>query len=284
MPLKRNFARYASAATDSSVYLFRSLAEFEATEVPAGISSISYGAGTLDLLLVRRESPNLVVIFHAAADPASVSLPIFVGQGITQNLDASVVFFSDPALDFQIPIGWYAGDLERPLQSDLQRVIRHVAAAVGAGNIVFEGSSAGGFAALVYSHAIPGSLAVAVNPQTDIYRYHQGKVDEYLSACWNGSRPNEEEAVTSAIDLYSDSFANYVLYLQNQRDEFHVLNHYEPWAQRFSELSGTRWLTIEGDWGEGHAPPPPFWQEAVLQYALSFEGRWDRLIQEGEFD
>ena len=163
-------------------------------------------------------------------------------------------------------------------------MIRHVAAAVGAGNIVFEGSSAGGFAALVYSHAIPGSLAVAVNPQTDIYRYHQGKVDEYLSACWNGSRPNEEEAVTSAIDLYSDSFANYVLYLQNQRDEFHVLNHYEPWAQRFSELSGTRWLTIEGDWGEGHAPPPPFWQEAVLQYALSFEGRWDRLIQEGEFD
>ena len=79
---------------DGSVYLFRSIAEFEAAEVPAGISSIAYGAGTLDLLLVHRPSQNLVVIFHAAADPATVSLPIFVGQGITQNLDASVLFLS----------------------------------------------------------------------------------------------------------------------------------------------------------------------------------------------
>ncbi|AQQ15794.1 hypothetical protein CGLAU_09215 [Corynebacterium glaucum] len=269
---------------DGSVYLFRSIAEFEAAEVPAGISSIAYGAGTLDLLLVHRPSQNLVVIFHAAADPATVSLPIFVGQGITQNLDASVLFVSDPALDFRIPIGWYTGDEKRHLQADLARVIRHVASTVGAENIIFEGSSAGGFAALVYSHAFPGSLAMAVNPQTDIYRYHQGKVDEYLTACWGGGKPPAKETVTSAIELYRESFPNYVLYLQNQRDEFHVMNHYEPWAQRFGELSGTRWTTIEGDWGDGHAPPPPFLQEAILQYALSFEGHWDRLIREGDFD
>lgn len=284
MPLQRNFARYASAAANGSVYLFRSLTEFEATQIPSGISSITYGAGTLDILLVRRESPNLVVIFHAAADPSSVSLPIFVGQGITQNLDASILFVSDPALDFQIPIGWYAGDRERPLQSDLQRVIRHIASTIDAQNIIFEGSSAGGFAALVYSHGFPSSLAVAVNPQTDIFRYHEGQVDMYLSACWNGSKPDADNAITSAIDLYSDSFPNHVLYLQNQRDEFHVQNHYEPWAQRFAELSGARWQKIEGDWGDGHAPPPPFLQEAVLQYALSFDGHWDRLIQDGEFD
>lgn len=284
MPLKRNFARYASATTDGSVYLFSSLAELEATAVPAGISSIAYGSGTLDLLFVRRPSQNLVVIFHAAADPATVSLPIFVGQGITQNLDASVLFVSDPALDFHIPIGWYAGDENRNLQADLERAIRHIASTVGAENIIFEGSSAGGFAALVYSHAFPGSLAMAVNPQTDIYRYHQGKVDEYLSACWSGGKPAEEDAVTSAIDLYSGSFPNHVLYLQNQRDEFHLINHYEPWSHSFGELSGTRWITIEGDWGDGHAPPPPFLQEAILQYALSFEGNWDRLIREGDFD
>ena len=284
MPLKRNFARYASSNTDGSVYLYRSLSEFESSPVTGGISSIAYGEGTLDLLLTRRESSNLVVIFHAAADPTSISLPVFVGQGITQNLDSSVLFVSDPALDLQIPIGWYTGDKERHLQHDLHRVIHQIALAVGAENIVFQGSSAGGYAALTYSHAFPDSLAIAVNPQTDIYRYHQAKVDQYLSACWNGLKPDVGTAVTNAISLYSESFPNYVLYAQNQHDEFHILNHYEPWARRFDNLNGTRWQKIEGDWGDGHAPPPPFLQEALLQYALSFEGRWDELIIKGDFD
>lgn len=280
MPLKRNFARYAPTPTGKSVYLFRSLSEFEAEDVPAGISSIPYGDGTLDLLLVRRDAPNLVVIFHAAADPATATLPIFVGLGITESLHASVLYVSDPAMDFHIPIGWYAGDHERHLQSDLQSVIRHVAASVGATNIIFHGSSAGGFASLVYSHAFPGSLAIAINPQTDIHRYHQSKVEEYLRACWQGLKPTPDQAATNALELYAGSFPNYVLYLQNQRDDFHLTNHYAPWAQRFSDSAGTRWTTITEDWGEGHAPPPPLLQEGLLHHVLSYDGDWGRLIRD----
>ena len=112
------------------MYLYRDLDEFINCEPLTGISSISYGVGTLDLQLIRRETPNLVVVFHAAADPATSTLPIFVGQSITHDLEASILYLSDPSLDFGIPIGWFAGDKLRNLQHDLLRLIRYVASSL----------------------------------------------------------------------------------------------------------------------------------------------------------
>ena len=48
MPLKRNYARYAPTS-GGNVYLYRDLEEFINCEPLTGISSISYGVGTLDL-------------------------------------------------------------------------------------------------------------------------------------------------------------------------------------------------------------------------------------------
>lgn len=283
MPLKRNFARYAPTS-GSDVYLYRRLEEFLDSEPFTGISSISYGAGTLDLQLISRESQNLVTVFHAAADPAKTTLPVFVGHKITQDLDASILLVSDPSLDFAIPIGWFAGDHERRLQHDLAQAIQHVAVAVGARNLIFQGSSAGGFAALYYAHGFPGSLAVAVNPQTNIAAYHADKVAQYFNSCWNGTPPLPAQAVTDLLQLYDGSFSNCVLFLQNQQDQFHIENHYRPWAARFKDLYAEKWCTLQGDWGKGHAAPPPELQELVLKFALSFEGDWGSLMKEEDFE
>lgn len=283
MPLKRNFARYAPTSGEN-VYLYRDLEEFLACEPLTGISSIPYGAGTLDLQLIRRESSNLVVVFHAAANPAKTTLPVFVGHTITQELEASILLVSDPSLDFGIPIGWFAGDERRQLQTDLAHTIRHVSEALGARNLILQGSSAGGFAALYFAHKFPGSLAVAVNPQTNIAAYHADKVTQYFKTCWNGQVPRPEHAVTNLLDLYGDSFPNNVLFLQNRGDQFHIENHYRPWADRFEGLYGEKWCTLQGNWGAGHAAPPPELQELVLKFALSFDGDWDRLMKEEDFE
>lgn len=282
MPLKRNYARYAPTS-GGYVYLYESPSEFLKDRPRTGISSIFYGNGILDLQLLRRSSNNLVVIFHAAADPKSSTLPIFVGQSITHDLDASILYVSDPSLDFGIPIGWFAGDQNRPLQNDLVGITRHIASECGAQNLIFQGASAGGFAALFYSHQFPGSLAIAINPQTDIDAYHPNKVAAYKHACWGGQEPDSKLAVTNLLELYRTSFPNFVLFMQNQRDDFHIENHYRPWEKRFRELYGKQWCTLQGDWGDGHAAPSPYLQELVLKFSLSFDGQWMTLMREDDF-
>lgn len=283
MPLKRNFARYASSS-GGDVFLYRDLDEFITCEPLTGISCISYGTGTLDLQLIRRDSSSLIVVFHAAADPATSTLPIFVGQSITHDLEASILYVSDPSLDLGIPIGWFAGDKSRRLQDDLLRVIRHIATSIKAKNLILQGSSAGGFASLYYAHELPGSLAVAINPQTNIAAYHADKVAQYFNTCWSGHPPQPTQAVTNLLELYSGSFSSNILFLQNRGDQFHIDNHYRPWAERFEDLYAEKWCTLQGDWGIGHAAPPPELQELVLKFALSFDGEWRKLMKEEDFE
>lgn len=92
-----------------------------------------------------------------------------------------------------------------------------------------------------------------------------------------------DQVVSNLLELYDSSFPNYVLFLQNQRDSFHIRNHYHPWEERFRELYGELWCTLQGDWGEGHAAPPAYLQELVLKFALSFSGQWQDLMKEDDF-
>lgn len=278
--LKRNFARYAS--TSDFVYLFNNVDDFLSSEITSGIFSIGYGSGTLDLQLIRRNSSNLVIVFHAAANPETLTLPIFVGHNITRDIDASVLLVSDPSLDFGIPIGWFAGDAHRSLQQDLTKIIVHVAGDLEAEHLVFQGSSAGGFAAMFYSHQFPGSLAIPVNPQTDVRNYHADKVDLYWQTCWSGS--SQTHPTLDLLRIYGTSFPNFVLYLQNRSDEFHVERHYQPWAAKFSDRYRIKWSALFGEWGVGHAAPPPFFQAALLTFALTFKGDWAELLKSEDFE
>ncbi|OFP34643.1 hypothetical protein, partial [Corynebacterium sp. HMSC071B10] len=271
------YSRYAPA----EVATHRSLDAFFSGKVADGIHAIAYGDGVLDLQLVQRESRALIVAFHAAVDPAAATLPVFTGRKVTQGLDASVLFVSDPSLERGMSIGWFAGDSRRPLQTDLVRAINHVSARVGAEQIIFEGCSAGGFAALYYSHQLPGSLAIAMNPQTDFMKYYPRRVREYVNTCW----PEGVDGAVTAdlVAAYASSFPNNVLYLQNRDDAFHIQQHYRPWGEALAREYGQKWCALPGDWGSGHAAPPSFVQEAVLAYALSFGGDWEALMRDEEF-
>lgn len=280
MVYQRNFARYAGFCSDQ-VNMYPSIGDFLSSDVQSGIASIAYGSGSLDLLIEDRQSSNLLVIFHAAVSPEGATLPVFVGLGVAAGLDASVVFVSDPALDNGVPIGWYSGDSNRSLQQDLPEVLGHISARLGCERTVFFGSSAGGFASLYYSHLTAGSLGICINPQTDIFQYHDEQVGAYVRGCW-GSR-DLIKADTEVLTQYSTTFPNHVLYLQNTGDDFHIANHLAPWVDATGHLEGERWARLMGQWGNGHAAPPALFQSTILEYALSFNGAWDELVADPEF-
>lgn len=282
MALRRNYSRY-SAASNGQVYLYRSVAELLDSHVAGGIHCALLEDTALEFLYIPRDSRNLVVIFHAAANPQTLTLPIFVGLGITKDLDASVMVVSDPVLEYSIPTGWFAGSAKIALQRQLKMVIRHVARAGGADHLIFQGASAGGFAAMQYSAAFPESLAVAINPQTNLCAHYPERVQPYLDACWGGKMPAYSAATTNLLYAYNKAFDNFILYVQNEQDTFHLENHFHQWAKTFEDARGKRWSLLNGDWGAGHAAPPPFFQTAILEYALTFNGKWGDFLQSDEF-
>ena len=151
-------------------------------------------------------------------------------------------------------------------------------------NCIFQGCSAGGFAALLYSHFFPNSLAIPVNPQTNIFNYHSNKVEQYLESCWSGISKDDLPIISDLIGLYSNGFPNYVAYLQNKRDSFHIEKHYSHWKSAFIGEYGSNWKLLTEDWGEGHSAPPHFLQSAILQYAVEAAGNWETVLTDPIFD
>ena len=278
MPLVRNYSRYKG-----NTVLHESLDSFLKTKLIQGIQVIPFGDSVLEVLVQDRRAKTTLVLFHAAVDPRKTSLPVFIGHQLTEELDANLVFMSEPSLELGASIGWFTGDPSRDLQHDLVKVLGHIQSGLKkAKYLMFYGSSAGGFASLYYSHQFPNSLAIVANPQTDIVKYHPEHVTKFLERVWKTDDIQEVSAQTEVCSLYGESFPNFVGYLQNSDDELHIQEHCLPWAEVTQQFEDRRAFLIDY-WGEDHAPPNFFLLQGILQYAATLDGNWHEFLKDESF-
>lgn len=279
MVFRRNYARYGAETT-----FFASIDEFVKHNVPTDVISISYGSALLDLRIIDKNSDTTIVMFHAASNPLSISLPLFVGNNLVEGIEINTVFVSDPALDYGAPIGWFAGTRDLNVQGDIETVLKHIVSdRFSNTNLIFFGGSAGGFAALYYSHLFVDSLAIVSNPQTNIEKYFKEGVKRYEDVCWNGEPVNKSGITFDLVSLYKKSCPNFILYLQNQDDALHLNEHCRPWAHA-CERAANHWKILVGDWGDGHAPAPFFLLSAIVNQAATLNGDWQQLLRDPELD
>jgi hypothetical protein len=252
-----------------------------APDLPSGIHSIATHETFIDVLWTDRGLPTTVVVFHAALKRSSgLTLPAFYGKQIT-GTGCNFLAVADPCLYRASPVNlaWYAGAANFPLQHILPSVLRKFL--IRSRNIVFFGASGGGFAALHYSHKFPGSLAIAVNPQTRISLYNEQSVATFLRLCHNdrdvlhAGNPVLNESV---VDQYSYGYDNFVLYCQNTEDD-HIDIHMKPFiaAVRGTTGSGRTALHLHR-WGEGHTAPPKSELKHLVQLAVASGGDWPRYL------
>lgn len=278
MPIVRNYSRYKA-----NTILYPSLSAFYEDQLREGIQVLPFGDSVLEILVEDRKSDTTLVLFHAAVDPNQTTLPIFIGHQLTAELEANLVFVSEPSLQFGASIGWYTGDPDTNLQMELVKVLSHVQKGLNTSNhLLFYGSSAGGFASLYYSHCFPNSLAIVANPQTNIAKYHSAHVQKFLKRVWKTTEITNVTAQTEVCSLYEESFPNYVGYLQNADDDLHISEHCRPWAEATRQFSERRKFMIE-NWGEGHAPPNFFLLKGILEYAVSLHGNWSTFLNDESF-
>ena len=222
-----------------------------------------------------KEGTPLLVILHGAANE-DVRLPFLSGQSISKDLPVSKLSISDPSLycDPKLNLSWFAGNEYQPrLVEDLAAIISKVSVHCKAPRIVLLGGSGGGFAAINLAARLSNATAVAMNPQTDIFRYHANHVKAYIDLAWAGDR---ERFITQDVHNLSSAIKASetkptIVYLQNSNDTFHAINHLQKFT---SEVANVPFYKLQAPWRDGHTPPPKSLISQVLKLVVNdeFEG------------
>jgi hypothetical protein len=268
-----------------SVTVFADQAAFMgADDLPAGCLSFEVNGVPVDIL--NSPAPgaaSTIFVFHPAVTDAVETLPFFSGQTVTSGAPANRVWIQDPTLylDDRLKLSWFAGNYRMNVQAILTDVMTKLLAVHGSKHAIFFGASGGGFAAMYYSRQFPGSLAIAINPQTNIRLYGQGPVRQFLElglGAKPGSQPIKLADYPIAWDLtkeYRQGFPNTVAYVQNAGDTSHIGRHLKGFVR---EVAGNpRMLLHIGNWGQGHVPPDKDILQALIVASVNCFGDWSKL-------
>lgn len=213
----------------------------------------------------KEGSKKLVVCFQGAVNRKKVTPPVFHRWSWSELIQSNVLVVNDPMLyrNSDLKIGWYIGGHNFDYIRKYGELIKSFCEArdIELSNIVFYGSSAGGFAAMAISSYIKNGFVIVNNPQTNILRYYKSHVRDLLDVGFEGISIDEaEKKLAVKFDLIS-RFEKYkyiprILYLQNINDVFHYKQHFMPFISRL--LARGKELGVEvklySDKESGHSP------------------------------
>jgi hypothetical protein len=210
----------------------------------------------------------VVVVFHGALDQSRRVIPAVAGRFLTRKSGrfATVIGLADPALgiDPALKLAWFAASGACDTPAAVEGLVAGITARLRPDRVIFTGGSAGAHAALRHAGALPGSVAVLVNPRMRIRpsRYWQ----DYVRLCWpeaDRRPPDLRITVPDIADLAAaPADGSTVIYLLNALDEISL-----RLAMEFLAPRGTLdnlLLQVEHWTGfKGHSYPQPVWAEWV---------------------
>jgi hypothetical protein len=187
-------------------------------------------------LYFEGKTDNLFVLLSGAIDRDKMNPPFFTRWAWRDKFPGHVLCISDPTLlaNETINLGWYIGSEEHNATNDMAELVKHIAKILDIPNkrIISYGSSGGGFGALMLASKIEGSLAVAINAQTNTLNYWSNS--SMVNTCFpNRSKEFIEENYGDRICAQKalKNSNSRVLIVQNTLDEHHWRVHYPPFAK-----------------------------------------------------
>lgn len=280
--------RDTSRFGDYELLEFESLDRFHEAVTRPGLITIDYNGSPLDILRIDKGSDTTVVVFHSSLSQSVRTIPVFSGLGVLSGMHANIICVSDPTLELneKLKLAWFAGNSKQHLQRDLPQILGKLLDEQSAKHVIFFGASGGGFASMYYSAAFPDSLAIPLNPQTNIRRFPESAVLSYARVAF-GARSIEQarnhliNSITDDLrDVYRSGSRNTIAYVQNYMDTHHVYRHMQPFLSAIPRSGNT--LCLVDDWGFGHVAPPGELSRGVLEAAINSDGHWqDALVSFG---
>ncbi len=210
----------------------------------------------------KPETGRLIVFFSGDARRSTFQPPVFQRWSWASKFPASCLYFSDPALYHHNNLGlaWYAGNSHGDYLEHIAHIVGSVAETIGAaeGQVFSYGSSGGGFAALRFARYYEGLHVIAVNPQTDLWKYPTKWTDRMSRVCY-GAKDLEGIAKShrykfTGLDPEILSKARSFFLAQNVQDTDHYQNHFTPFVKFVESTGHGDKLTVrEFSDGSGHA-------------------------------
>lgn len=235
-----------------------------AGELPDQATILSYDLGhlTLPVAYLPGEGSVLTVLFHGALDRGRTRLPMFqrlMSQGAMGM--GPVLAFADPTLDLSgtLRLGWYLGTAEIDLATVMADIVLGVMAGSDCEHVFLQGGSGGGFAAIATAIHVPGSVAIAFNPQTDVRRYSPTFVKACLAAVFppgvavGDSPPPGRMSLMTRMDTVDH--IPHIELITNSGDEFHLTGHAAPLMAHVRAHAPEVLTVTELDLGPGHRTP-----------------------------
>jgi hypothetical protein len=217
-----------------------------------------------------KEQQPLFVMLSAATRRSEQLLPVFNRWTWAEmkKFPGHVLCVADPTLELhdEISLGWYLGTEKHDATEELSRFIQCIAEALGIsqGRIVLWGSSGGGFAALALASRIEKAIAVAINPQTDIFAYEFARqIDTVRRCCFNNQTAQHiQEHFGPRVNMaqaWRSNKSSRAILIQNKLDTHHYACHFKPYwealggtAEGGASADGRHYAWIYSD-SRGHA-------------------------------
>lgn len=234
--------------------------------------------------------------YHGALDRQKYAPPRFERLATLKELGRTTLLIADPTilLHERLQLAWYTGWEGLDLPAFIGGVVRHLATVLGSSDVVHVGSSGGGFAALQVGPHTPGSMVLAMNPQTSIGRYRiedqfmgvqRAYVQHVMPHLWTGPieqlgwgsswwHPMADRM--SAVHRYGLPQPVRVHFVQNMNDHHHVEHHLKPFAESAGTWMGADELRVsEHDGPHAHVAPDDQRYRVSLEATLAWlqEGR-----------
>ncbi|MEG9531072.1 hypothetical protein [Mannheimia indoligenes] len=201
-------------------------------------TALKDGGELVAYLRAKKNSQKLYVMFNGALN-RDRETPYSFHRWSWHNLfDGSVLYIADASLIkySNLRLAWYSGIRSFDFLDFITYFISQVSTFLGATQIITYGSSNGGYTSLqVASRIGKSATAVAINPQTVIWKYEIEPVKQFFKTCFDIDNIQSyydylTSAKFNAIKAIEASQCK-VLYIQNTRDVFHYNNHYSPFMQ-----------------------------------------------------
>ncbi|MDR0580387.1 MAG: hypothetical protein LBG21_07295 [Campylobacteraceae bacterium] len=188
------------------------------------------------------ENKVLFVMMPSAINREKAILPIFSRWtwALKGMIAGNVLCIADPTLNLhnELKLGWCIGDATHDATTEIAKFVVKLAKFNNIPNnkIVIYGSSAGGFAALALSAFIEGSIAVAINSQTDALAYESSKQVALICQCCFENMQEDTIRLcfsdrVNMVSRWKNINVSRVFMVQNTLDGHHWEKHYQPFAK-----------------------------------------------------
>ena len=154
------------------------------------------------------------------------------------NMDYSFMSVLDPTIteENDLSIGWFQGKYDQYALEAFIDALKEMFKInkIDEKDVIFFGSSAGGFSSLKLANSFLESKIVVINPQIYIYRYSENPYKALLNYSYPNIKQEEVESTYKNRLEVSIDFAKRnapIYYYQNLSDAHHMEKHFKPYLE-----------------------------------------------------